>query len=131
MWTTLVISLLTIALMVISIFRFPVVRFGRFQLGGYCFFAILGAVALLVFRSVSLADALGGIFADSEVNPVKILILFLTMTAFSVFLDELGLFRFLASLALRRAGSSQTALFLILYLTVAILTVLPRTTLSF
>lgn len=123
MWTTLVISLLTIALMVISIFRFPVVRFGRFQIGGYCFFAILGALLLLVFGCLSPSDAIGGIFADSEVNPIKILILFLTMTAFSVFLDELGLFRYLASFALRRAGSSQSALFLILYFTVSILTV--------
>lgn len=123
MWTTLVISLLTILLMVISIFRFPVVRFGRFQLGGYCFFAILGALALLLSGVISLGDAVGGIFADSEVNPVKILVLFLSMTAFSVFLDELGLFRYLASLALRRAGSSQVALFLILYFTVSILTV--------
>jgi arsenical pump membrane protein len=45
------------------------------------------------------------------------------MTAFSVFLDELGFFRVLASAALHRAGSSQKILFFILYFTVSILTV--------
>ncbi len=120
---TAILSVVTILAMVVSIFRFPVIRFGRFQIGGYCFFALAGAIMLLLCGSVSVRDAVTGIFADSDVNPVKILILFLSMTAFSVFLDELGLFRYLASLALRRAGTSQTALFLLLYATVSILTV--------
>lgn len=120
---TAILSVLTILAMVVSIFRFPVIRFGRFQIGGYCFFALIGAILLLLCGAVSVRDAAVGIFADSDVNPVKILILFLSMTAFSVFLDELGLFRYLASLALKRAGTSQTALFLLLYATVSILTV--------
>ena len=120
---TAILSALTILAMVISIFRFPVVRFRRFRIGGYCFFAVIGALLLLALGCVSPREAASGIFADSDVNPIKILILFLSMTAFSVFLDELGLFRYLASLALRRAGTSQTALFLLLYATVSILTV--------
>ena len=123
MLTTAIIGILTIALMVFSVFRVPVVRFGRFQIGGYCFFALLGAILLLLFGAVSPASALSGILADSEVNPVKILILFLTMTAFSVFLDELGFFRVLASLTLKKAGASQKTLFFLLYLIVSILTV--------
>lgn len=123
MLTTAIICSLTILLMVFSVFRVPVVRFGRFQLGGYCFFSIIGAVALLVFGAVSPADALSGILADSDVNPVKILILFLTMTAFSVFLDELGFFRVLASMTLKRAGASQKILFFLLYIIVSVLTI--------
>ncbi len=123
MLTTAIICILTILLMVFSVFRFPVVRFGRFQLGGYCFFSIIGALALLLFGTVTPTQALSGILADSDVNPVKILILFLTMTAFSVFLDELGFFRVLASITLKRAGTSQKTLFFLLYLIVSILTV--------
>ena len=123
MLTTAIICSLTILLMVFSVFRVPVVRFGRFQLGGYCFFSIIGAVALLVFGAVAPADALSGILADSDVNPVKILILFLTMTAFSVFLDELGFFRALASMTLKRAGASQEILFFLLYIIVSVLTI--------
>jgi len=61
--------------------------------------------------------------ADTAVNPLKILVLFLSMTALSVFLDELGFFRFLACFALKRAGASQKKLFLILFATVSVLTV--------
>ncbi len=123
MLLTVIISVITIALMVFSVFRVPVVRFGRFQLGGYCFFAILGALALLLSGALSPSLALSGILADSDVNPIKILVLFLTMTGFSVFLDELGFFRALASLALKRAGTSQKTLFFILYFTVSVLTI--------
>lgn len=123
MLTAGIISAITIVLMVFSVFRIPVVRFGRFQLGGYCFFAILGALTLVICGAASAEGVFSGIFNDSEVNPIKILILFLTMTAFSVFLDELGFFRSLASIALRRAGTSQKILFFILYFTVSLLTV--------
>ena len=123
MLTTAIICALTILLMVFSVFRIPVVRFGRFQLGGYCFFSIIGALALLVFGAISPGEALSGILSDSDVNPIKILILFLTMTAFSVFLDELGFFRVLASYTLKRAGASQKTLFFLLYVIVSVLTV--------
>ena len=63
------------------------------------------------------------LFSDSAVNPVKILVLFLSMTVLSVFLDEQGFFRYLAVAVLRRAGGGQRRLFLILYLTVSVLTV--------
>ncbi len=120
---TLIICAVTILLMVLSIFFVPSVRLGKFQMGGYCFFALLGATLLLVFGCVSGEGVLNGLFGASGVNPVKILVLFLTMTVFSVFLDELGFFRYLASVALRRAGSSQRTLFFLLYATVAVLTV--------
>jgi len=63
------------------------------------------------------------IFADSAVNPIKILILFISMTVLSVFLDEVGFFRFLANVTLKKAGTSQKKLFFLLYITVSVLTV--------
>ncbi len=63
------------------------------------------------------------IFADSAVNPIKILVLFISMTILSVFLDEIGFFRFLANVTLKKAGTSQKKLFFLLYVTVSILTV--------
>jgi arsenical pump membrane protein len=61
--------------------------------------------------------------ADNAVNPLKILILFISMTVLSVFLDELGFFRYLANAVLKRAHSGQKKLFLYLYITVSVLTV--------
>ena len=45
------------------------------------------------------------------------------MTVLSIFLDELGFFRYLASATLKKAGASQLKLFLLLYVTVSVLTV--------
>ena len=72
---------------------------------------------------ISLSDAVAGLTADSAVNPIKILILFFSMTLMSVFLDEAGFFRYLAGKVLQRAGNSQRKLFLMLYLAVSVLTV--------
>ncbi len=61
--------------------------------------------------------------ANTAVNPIKILVLFICMTTLSVFLDSVGFFAYLASKTLGMAGKSQFRLFLYLYFTVSILTV--------
>lgn len=84
---------------------------------------LAGALILIFARCISVERVLDGLLADSAVNPIKILILFFSMTLMSVFLDEAGFFRYLAGKVLRRAGNSQKKLFLMLYLAVSVLTV--------
>lgn len=72
---------------------------------------------------MSLSYILNAVFSDSAINPVKILVLFISMTILSVFLDETGFFRFLANATLKRAGGSQKKLFVLLYVIVSVLTV--------
>ncbi len=120
---TLSLCALTIALMIASVFFLPVIRIGRFQIGGYCASSVVGAAVLLLCGCASLSGVGNSIFGDASVGPLKILVLFLSMTAFSVFLDELGFFRYLAALTLRRAGTSQKRLFFLLYAMVSVLTV--------
>ncbi|MBQ8342395.1 MAG: hypothetical protein IJX39_06365 [Clostridia bacterium] len=84
---------------------------------------LAGALILLFTGQISVSRAVDGLLADSAVNPIKILILFFSMTLMSVFLDEAGFFRFLAGKVLRHAGNSQKKLFLMLYLAVSVLTV--------
>lgn len=74
-------------------------------------------------KDFTLSFILQNIFADTAVNPIKILVLFISMTVLSVFLDEIGFFRFLANVTLKKAGASQKKLFLLLYVTVSVLTV--------
>lgn len=123
MIVTAVLALLTVFLMIGSVFLLPQVRFGKFRIGGYCFFAVLGAVALVVAGSVSLPALRDGIFGAGQVNPLKLLLLFLSMTVFSIVLDELGFFRWLAVWVLERAGNSQWVLFFCLYVIASVLTV--------
>ena len=61
--------------------------------------------------------------SDTAINPLKILVLFISMTVLSIYLDELGFFRYLANKTLKRAGKDQKKLFIYLYLIVSVLTV--------
>lgn len=83
----------------------------------------IGAILTLCIGVLPWGEALKGLWNDSAVNPIKILVLFISMTAISVFLDEIGFFRYLASVTLKKAGISQLKLFILLFVVVSTLTV--------
>jgi len=85
--------------------------------------AVFGVVLLLLFGRISFKEIFLGITEASSINPLKILVLFLSMTILSVILDELGFFKKLAYLALKKAQGKQMRIFMYLYLTVSILTI--------
>ncbi len=89
----------------------------------YWVVTLLGALIILISGLLPWENALNSLVADTSVNPVKILVLFLSMTMLSVFLDEAGFFRYLAGVTLKKAGNSQIRLFIMLFVTVSILTV--------
>ena len=109
--------------MILAILFYPKLRLGRLSVDSYLAVTLLGALSLLLCGFCDLSVVGVALLADTAVNPVKILVLFLSMTVLSVFLDEIGFFRALASAALLRAGGGQRRLFLILYVTVSVLTV--------
>ena len=123
MIAAIVISVLTCIAMILAVLFVPKLRIGKFSLGSYWVATLLGAFLLIATGTVKLHAVLGALVADTAINPLKILVLFISMALLSIFLDELGFFRYLASFALRRAGKSQMRLFLILYVTVSVLTV--------
>ena len=123
MLATVIICAVTVILMIVCILFFPKLKLGKVSLSTYWLVTVLGAVVLLVSGQANVVEVGKALVADTAVNPIKILILFLSMTLLSVFLDELGFFRFLACAALKHAQGGQKRLFLILYLTVSILTV--------
>ena len=118
-----VIAAVTCALMIASILFFPEIPIRRRKIAAYPFIVLLGAIVMIAAGQTTFS-ALGTAFTDaSAVNPIKILVLFLSMTLISVFLDEVGFFRYLASKALRVAGGDQRKMFAVLYWTVSLLTV--------
>ena len=123
MTLTAVISIVTCTLMVLAVLFFPKIKIGKFSVGSYWVATLLGALALLLTGCVSLTSVAKALLADTAINPIKILALFISLTILSIFLDELGFFRFLANATLRKAGVSQLKLFLLLYITVSVLTV--------
>ena len=107
----------------LSVLFKPEFSLGKLRFGTYWVVSLAGALLLLYVGAVPLSYVGQELTADSSVNPVKILLLFFSMTFLSVYLDEVGFFRCLASAALRHARGSQTVLFFALYLTVSVLTV--------
>ena len=123
MLPTLIISLTTFLLMTLSIVFFPFLRIGKLKLGTYWMIGMLGAIILLVFSFAPIQEVFEELTASRSVNPLKILVLFFSMTILSIYLDEVGLFRFLASLATKKAKESQLGLFFIFYALTSVLTV--------
>ena len=123
MITTILISALTCIAMICAVLFFPKIKIGKLSLGSYWVVTLLGAAVLLLTGMVDFSTVGGALFANTAINPLKILVLFISMTVLSIFLDELGFFRYLASATLKKAGTSQMRLFLLLYVTVSVLTV--------
>ena len=98
-------------------------RLGKVTLGVYWIASLVGAAVCLAVGVVPMDYVANGLVANTAVNPLKILALFLSMTLLSVYLDELGVFRYLAEHALTHDDGSQIALFCKLYALVAVLTV--------
>ncbi len=120
---TLVISILSCLSVVLSVLLFPSIRIGKRDLPTYPIAALAGALALIVSGLLPIPRLTAGLTSAGAVNPIKILVLFFSMTSLSVYLDEVGFFKYLAAAALRRAGGRQSRLFLLLYALVATLTV--------
>ena len=120
---TLSICIVTCAVMILSVLFFPKIRLGPLRMGSYWMVALIGALLLLATGQVPLSTVVNAMVSNTAINPIKILILFISMTILSIYLDELGFFRYLANKTLKRAGKNQVKLFFYLYLIVSVLTV--------
>ena len=123
MVATIIISSITFVSVILSILLFPHIRIGRFRLDTYWMIALVGAVVLLATSLAPLKDVWAQLTSKTEINPIKILVLFFSMTTISVILDELGLFRYLASVASSQTKEKQIILFLVFYILTSVLTV--------
>lgn len=123
MIATVVIAVLTCAALVVCVLVKPEVKIKSFNLPLYPLVAVIGAICAVAFTPLTLSDCWTGITGVGAVNPLKILTLFISVTAISIFLDEVGFFEYLACKVLKAAGSSKLKLFILLYITVSVLTV--------
>lgn len=123
MTASLVICGVTCLCMILSVLFFPHVKIRKFGFDTYWVVVLAGAMLMIANGNISLGQIKDSLLADTAVNPIKILVLFICMTVLSVFLDELGFFAYLANKTLTVSGTSQTKLFFILYITVSFLTV--------
>lgn len=123
MLITLILALITCFFLILSILFFPKIKIGKITLETYWIIGILGAILMFLTNSIPWEDFQSCLFQNSSMNPIKILILFFSMTLLSIFLDEVGFFHFLAVKATKIASKNQKFLFVILYLLASFLTI--------
>ena len=123
MLISVIVCAITCLVMILGVLFVPTIRIGRVKMSSYWVVSTIGALLLIVLKQADLQGIGSALIANTAINPLKILVLFISMTILSIYLDELGFFRYLASKTLRHAGTNQKKLFLYLYLTVSVLTV--------
>jgi len=94
-----------------------------FRTNAYWLIPFFAAVLLIAFGGIGFGEVLHGISGDTAINPLKILVLFISVAVLSIFLDETGFFRYLANAVLKKSGSSQIKLFTAFYITISFVTV--------
>ncbi len=120
---TIIISSITFISVTLSILFFPKIKIGKFSISTYWLIALTGAIILLASGLAPIKEVWSELTNNTTINPIKIIILFFSMTCLSIFLDEVGLFKFLANFAAKKAKNNQFALFTIFYLLTAALTI--------
>ncbi|MBO4856417.1 MAG: hypothetical protein J5511_03500 [Bacilli bacterium] len=120
---TIIIASITFIAVTLSILFLPKIKIGRFSISTYWLIALTGAIILLATSLAPIKEVFTELTSNTPINPIKIIILFFSMTCLSIFLDEVGLFKFLANFAAKKAKNNQFALFTIFYVLTATLTV--------
>ena len=123
MIATIIIAGLTFIGITLSILFFPRITIKNIKIDTYWIIAIIGALLLVVTTLCPISEIGISWTSQTSVNPIKILVLFFSMTVISIYLDEVGLFKYLANAAVNKARGSQYFLFVVLYFLVAVLTV--------
>ena len=119
----LIIIITTIILIICSILYFPTIKIKKLKISTYWPIALIGAILLLITNSVNITSIIETFTANTSMNPLKILVLFISMTILSIFLDEVGFFKFIANKSAKVLNGSQTKLFFGFYILISVLTV--------
>ena len=76
MVATLIISLITCIALIVSILTFPKIKMFNKEINTYWIVCLIGAIFILLFKGVSVKESMLGLFENSSINPIKILIPF-------------------------------------------------------
>lgn len=123
MTITLIISILTIALLVLMIIFKPTISIKGKEIQTFWIVPVLGVILLFIFGMINISEIKEMLFKDTAINPIKILVLFLSISFLSIVLDELGFFKRCAEFATKFTKGSQYKLFLSISIVVSILTI--------
>jgi arsenical pump membrane protein len=80
-------------------------------------------VILLAVGAITPLEVLKGVTVAQSMNPIKILVLFMSMCFISVMLDKAGFFEYCALKVMSRIEKGQFRLFIVFYAVVSVLTI--------
>ena len=120
--TSLIIFIITIVLMIGFIIFKPNFSIKGFKIQTFWIITLLGAISMIIFRQVNL-NTLGNNLVGGKMNPIKILILFISLSMLSISLDEQNFFNYLSYKALEKSKASQYKIFFTIYILVSLLTI--------
>ncbi|MCR4911734.1 MAG: hypothetical protein K5925_04355 [Bacilli bacterium] len=118
-----VVVAITLVLMVLSIAFDWKVKIKKVTFALYWAICLVGAIICLCVGFAGSTPIQSIFLAEGNINPLKILIIFLSCASISVLLDKIGFFAYIAAVILNKSKSSQTKLFFSFSAIIAILTV--------
>ena len=117
-----IICALSIVLMILTILFKPIIKIGGKEINTFYFFPLLGACFIIITNQIDLDYLFKSFTQNSSINPIKIVVLLMSLSMLSISLDELGLFNYLASKVVQKVKNNQKKLFVTIYVLVSILT---------
>lgn len=117
-----VVAIIVSLALIIMVLKEPTIKIKGREVTTFWIFPLFGAITLLIFNVVPLNYVLNSFQSNTNMNPIKILVLFISISLLSISLDELGFFKYLANAALKHFNKNQFSLFFVLYGLIAILT---------
>ncbi len=119
---SLITFIITVVLMVLAIVFKPNIRVGKLSIQTFWIVTLAGALVVLCTSQIDLSSLWTNL-TSGKMNPIKILILFISLSMISISLDELNFFNYLSSQALKKSNGNQYRIFFTIYVLVAILTI--------
>ena len=114
----------TILAFILSILFLPELSLGKkLKLKLYPLIPLLGGGIMLGIGGVHMGNIASAFTEASSVNPIRILILFFSMTVFSLILEQTGFFEHISGVILQKSGHNQYKIFLSLYAVISFLTI--------
>ena len=109
--------------MFLCILFYPTIKIKNKTLDTFYLPVLLVAIILLLFPLFDKKEFIQILTSNSNLNPLKILVLFISVSFLSIVLDTSGFFAYIASIFINKYKASQVKLFNILYILISFLTI--------
>ena len=119
---SIVVFIITVVSMIGCIIFLPTLKIKKLSIQTFWIVTFLGALIILCTNTIDI-PSLWISMTSGSMNPIKILVLFISLSMISISLDELNFFNYLSSKVLNKAKGNQYKIFFSIYFLVAILTI--------